>query len=182
MNVNEIISNNLKKLRLERNLSLGQLAELSGVSKVMLSQIEKGESSPTINTIWKIASGLQVSYTKLIDAPLDNSVVIRKSDSKIQFENKDSFRSYCYYTTNPNRDFELFKLEMEPNSKKVSDGHTTKTQEYILVVGGELTLRHNGQKYVLQAGDSIHFDCSLPHTFINKQDTLLEFIDIIYYF
>ena len=66
MNFNDIISANLKKLRTDGNLSLGQLSELSGVSKVMLSQIEKGESNPTINTIWKIANGLQVTYTSYI--------------------------------------------------------------------------------------------------------------------
>lgn len=67
MELNEIIAENLKRLRTERGLSLGRLAELSGVSKVMLSQVEKGESSPTINTLWKIATGLQVPYTQLID-------------------------------------------------------------------------------------------------------------------
>lgn len=66
MNLNEIIAVNLKRLRAERGFSLGKLSELSGVSKVMLSQIEKGESNPTINTLWKIAGGLQVSYTKLV--------------------------------------------------------------------------------------------------------------------
>ncbi|EQG75728.1 helix-turn-helix family protein [Clostridioides difficile DA00165] len=56
MSINTVIAKNLNRLRNERNLSLGQLAELSGVSKVMLSQIEKGDSNPTVNTIWKIAS------------------------------------------------------------------------------------------------------------------------------
>jgi transcriptional regulator with XRE-family HTH domain len=50
-----MIAENLKRLRLERNLSLGQLAELFDVSKVMISQIKKGDINPTINTIWKIA-------------------------------------------------------------------------------------------------------------------------------
>lgn len=54
MNLNSVIAENLKRLRLERNLSLGQLAELSEVSKVMISQIEKGDTNPTINTIWKL--------------------------------------------------------------------------------------------------------------------------------
>lgn len=169
-------------MRNERNLSLGQLSQLSGVSKVMLSQIEKGESNPTINTIWKVAIGLQVPYTKLIDTPMENAIVIRKSDSKKQFENNNSFRSYCYYTTNPNRNFEFFKVEMEPHSERESEGHATKTHEYILVVIGELTLKYSSSEYVLKAGDSIHFDCSLPHTFTNLQDTLLEFTDMIYYF
>ncbi len=82
MNLNDIISANLKKLRTDRNLSLGQLSELSGVSKVMLSQIDKGESNPTINTIWKIANGLQVTYTKLIDSPMRMPLSSTKSTQR----------------------------------------------------------------------------------------------------
>lgn len=182
MNLNYIISTNLKRLRTDRNLSLGQLSELSGVSKVMLSQIEKGESNPTINTIWKIAIGLNVPYTRLIDSPMNDAVVIRKSDCKKQSENKNSFVSYCYYTTDPNRSFELFKVELQPYCKHSSDGHNTKTQEYIFVIRGELTIQLTTEEYVLQEGDSIQFDCSLPHTFINNLDTVLEFTDIIYYY
>lgn len=69
MSINTVIAKNLNRLRNERNLSLGQLAELSGVSKVMLSQIEKGDSNPTVNTIWKIASGLNVPYTAILEQP-----------------------------------------------------------------------------------------------------------------
>lgn len=181
MNLNDIISANLKKLRTDRNLSLGQLSELSGVSKVMLSQIEKGESNPTINTIWKIANGLQVTYTKLIDSPMEDAVVIHKVDTRKQSENTNSFISYCYYTTNPNRNFELFKVEVKPHCEYNSDGHSPKTQEYILVDRGELTIQLATGKYVLKEGDSIHFDCYLPHIFINHLDTILEFTDIIYY-
>lgn len=181
MNLNEIISINLKKLRTDRNLSLGQLSALSGVSKVMLSQIEKGESNPTINTIWKIANGLQVNYTKLIDSPLENALIVCKSECSKQSENDGFFISYCYYTTNPNRNFELFKVEVKPNCEHNSDGHAPKTHEYILVDRGELTLQLTTGIYVLRESDSIHFDCSLPHTFINNQDTMLEFTDIVYY-
>ena len=53
--------------RAERNLTLGQLSQVSGVSKAMLSDIEKGGSNPTINTIWKIANGLNVPYTRLME-------------------------------------------------------------------------------------------------------------------
>ena len=67
MDINQIIAENLRRLRTERNLSLGQLSTLSEVSKVMLSQIEKGETNPTINTVWKIANGLKVTYTMLLE-------------------------------------------------------------------------------------------------------------------
>ena len=64
MELGKIIAFNLKRLRMERNLSQGQLAKEAGISKAMLSDIEKGGSNPTINTIWKIANGLNVPYTK----------------------------------------------------------------------------------------------------------------------
>lgn len=55
MELGKVIAINLKQLRTERNLTLGQLSKISGISKAMLSDIEKGNSNPTINTIWKIA-------------------------------------------------------------------------------------------------------------------------------
>ncbi len=78
MNLNNIIAGNLKRLRNERQLSLSKLSDICGVSKVMLGQIERGESNPTINTIWKIAGGLRVPYTSLIDEPIKNDILIKK--------------------------------------------------------------------------------------------------------
>ena len=65
----DAISNNLRNIRKNRNLSLDQLAELTGVSKSMLRQIETGKSSPTIATVWKITNGLRVSFTTLLRKP-----------------------------------------------------------------------------------------------------------------
>ncbi len=58
-----VLAENLKTLRANRKLSLDKVAELTGVSKTMLSQIERGESNPTIHTVWKIANGLKISFT-----------------------------------------------------------------------------------------------------------------------
>ncbi len=63
--IQDIIAKNLVKLRKHRNLTLDQVSELTGVSKAMLAQIEKGKSSPTVTTLWKIANGLQVSFLYL---------------------------------------------------------------------------------------------------------------------
>lgn len=60
--IQAIIAMNLVKLRKNRNLTLDQVSELTGVSKAMLGQIEKGKSTPTVTTLWKIANGLQVSF------------------------------------------------------------------------------------------------------------------------
>ena len=156
MNLNEIIAVNLKRLRAERGFSLGKLSELSGVSKVMLSQIEKGESNPTINTLWKIAGGLQVSYTKLIDEQIDAPLLIRKEESVIA--EYDGYRAYHYNTANPARDFEFFNGELDAHKEYTSEGHGMNTHEYLLVTRGEMVLRYGGEEYLLREGDFIHFD------------------------
>lgn len=179
MNLNDIVAANLKRLRAERGLSLGKLAELSGVSKVMLSQVERGESSPTINTLWKIAAGLQVSYTKLIDEQIETPLIIRKAESALV--EHEGYRVYHYSTANPARDFEFFNSELDPQSSFCSEGHGVNTHEYILVTKGEMTLLYGGEAYNLREGDFIHFDCTQPHTYRNCGKSMTEFTNIVYY-
>ncbi|MEB9453351.1 helix-turn-helix transcriptional regulator, partial [Bacillus cereus] len=64
-----ILAKNLKSIREKEKLSLEKVSQLTGVSKTMIGQIERGESSPTLTTIWKIANGLKVSFTSLINNP-----------------------------------------------------------------------------------------------------------------
>ena len=179
MNLNEIIAENLKRLRAERGFSLGKLSELSGVSKVMLSQIEKGESNPTINTLWKIASGLQVSYTKLIDEQIESPLVIRREES-VTVEH-EGYRVYHYNTANPARDFEFFHSALDAQREFTSEGHGVNTHEYLLVTRGEMLLLYGGEEYLLRAGDFIHFDCTHPHTYCNRGKGVAEFTNIVYY-
>ena len=68
-NINSVVADNLKRLRDERKLSLEATAKLSGVSKSMLGQIERGEANPTVSTVWKIAGGLKISFTDLMTRP-----------------------------------------------------------------------------------------------------------------
>lgn len=82
--INKIIGRNLKSFRITNKLSLERAAELTGVSKTMIGQIERGESSPTITTIWKIANGLKISFTSLIDNPQpDTKVILKKRNTSI---------------------------------------------------------------------------------------------------
>lgn len=168
VNINFIIAQNLKTLRMERNLSLGQLAELSGISKVMLSQIEKGDTNPTINTLWKIANGLKVSYTSLLEQKEHDTYVIRKKDIEAQLTEEGHYRVYCYYTSTPYRNFELFQIELDEGYSYKSVGHSEKSQEYIMVLEGELTLEVNNETYKLTPDDSISFSASSQHIYVNS--------------
>ncbi|HEX2985519.1 MAG TPA: XRE family transcriptional regulator, partial [Caproiciproducens sp.] len=147
MEANQIIAENLKRLRTERNLSLGQLAELSEVSKVMLSQIEKGDTNPTINTIWKIANGLKVPYTALLEQQENDTIIVKKTETAIQTGNDKHYRIFCYYPNTPQRNFELFQIELDAEHSYTSVGHSEKSQEYILVLEGNLCLTVNNETY-----------------------------------
>ena len=105
MELGKIIARNLNELRMERNLTLGQLSKISGISKAMLSDIEKGDSNPTINTIWKIANGLKVPYTKLMENVEKEATVVRKSEPTVQTGETEHYRIYCYFTNTPVRNF-----------------------------------------------------------------------------
>lgn len=96
MNNNQIIGENLKRLRSDRRLSLSQLAEACDVSKVVLSQIERGEANPTVNTIWKIAAGLKVPYTELLDNKSKETTIIHRDEAIEQIALDGNYKSYIY--------------------------------------------------------------------------------------
>lgn len=181
MNIGEVIAINLKELRKERNLTLGQLSKISGISKAMLSDIEKEKSNPTVNTIWKIANGLNVPYTRLMEENDKKSTVIKKSDVMVQTDDNEHYRIYCYFKNSPIRNFELFYVELDARSCNASAGHFAKTEEYIYVISGELVLKTESEEHILNKGDALAFDSSVSHTYINRQDSLVSFAVINFY-
>lgn len=181
MEISYVIADNLKRLRMERNLSLGQLAKLSDVSKMMLSQIEKGNTNPTINTIWKIASGLKVPYTTLLEQREPQTAIVNKSNITIQSAENGHYRIYCYYQNTPLRNFELFQIELDAGQSYTSIGHSEKSQEYIMVLEGELSLTINNQTQVLYPDDAICFEASTRHIYSSSGSTTLKASIINFY-
>ncbi len=181
MDINQVVAENLKKLRTDRNLSLGQLAELSGVSKVMLSQIEKGDTNPTINTLWKIANGLKVSYTALMERQQPDASLVGKAGIAVQADEDGHYRLYCYYANTPERNFEFFQIELDAGHSHTTFGHLERSQEYIMVLEGELTLTVGGQAYVLRADDAIGFSASGQHCYAATGETTVKAALINYY-
>lgn len=181
MDLGQRIAVNLKALRTERNLTLGQLSKASGISKAMLSDIEKGGSNPTINTIWKIANGLNVPYTRLMEDMAWEATVVRRGEPAMQAGESEHYRVYCYFPSSPVRNFELFYAELDPHCSNASIGHSQRAQEYLYVIRGELTLRTESGDHTLGQGDALMFDSTIGHTYLNPGDALLTFLVINYY-
>ncbi|MGN0373392.1 MAG: helix-turn-helix domain-containing protein [Enterocloster sp.] len=176
MEINLIIAENMARLRADQNLSLGQLSERSGVSKVLLSQIEKGISNPTINTIWKIAAGLRVPYSALLDQNSEDIQIVRKKDLMPQTELDGRYRVYYLFPYNVSQQTDWFEVEMEPGTEHDSSGHTGNSEEFSFVTAGTLTLVINGEEHMLSCGDGIHFVASVPHRYINRGSEMVRFL------
>lgn len=181
MNPNEILGMNLRRLRVARQLSLGQLSARCGVSKIVLSQMERGESNPTINTIWKIAAGLNVRYTELMDLHEPDFKVIRKANVMVQAENDCSYKSYSYYSASPERSFDLFGIELGPQASYASSGHPSGTEEYVMLTSGRLEIEIDGITYCLEEGDAFSFRGEKPHRYHNPEERAARAISLIQY-
>ena len=77
MEINAVVSENARRLREEKRLTLDEAARLTGVSRSMLAQIEKGDVNPTISMVWKIANGYKVSFTSLVEPARERPVLLR---------------------------------------------------------------------------------------------------------
>lgn len=173
MDVGAMIADNLSKLRRDRHMSLGQLAEKAGVSKVILSQIEKGsKSNPTINTICKIANALNVPYTQLIDTPPEEATLVRYGDAAAKAKSSEDgkCRVYCYFPASRDNSYDLLGMELQAGGIYVSPGHQEKSQEYVYVTDGALRVECNGRCYDLYKGDSLRFSSEEVHKYSSLGD------------
>jgi len=162
------IANNLRRLREEKKLSLERVAEVTGVSKSMLGQIERGESNPTVATVWKIAGGLKVSFTALINSPQPDTLVVERSTVTPLIEDAGRYRIYPFFPYEEGRPFEMYTVEMERGAYLSADAHGAGTQEFITVFEGELTLRVGSEEFTVGTGDSIRFKADRPHAYHNS--------------
>lgn len=181
MDMNRIIAENLQALRTAQNLSIGQLAERTGLSKAVLSQLERGGANPTINTILKISGALHVPYSALLEPSSVRVKKISRSELAMQPDEGGHYRIGCYYPGTAERKFEWYLLEFDPGCAHSSCGHGEHTEEYVLVKSGALSIEVGGERYELQEGDSLSFDASLDHTYRNESDKLTEAYCVNYY-
>ncbi|CAH0260864.1 HTH-type transcriptional regulator SutR [Peribacillus sp. Bi96] len=179
--INLILAKNLKAFRESKKLSLERVAELSGVSKTMIGQIERGESSPTITTIWKIANGLKISFSSLINNPQPDTKVVHRSDIQTLSEDNGKYRVYPYFPFEDDKRFEVYSIEIDEGGFLSADPHREGTEEFLTVFEGELTVRVKDKEYTIQKGDSIRFKADKPHSYLNSGETLTRLSMILYY-
>lgn len=180
-NLNLIIGNRLKDIRNKRNLSLDEVTKLTGVSKAMLGQIERGQSNPTVSTLWKIATGLKVSFSLFIDENQEDLKVICQNDIIPIIEDNDKMKLYSLFPFDANKGFEIFTIELEPGCNHESTPHNDGVEEYIIVTEGQIEVNIDDKKFVLEKGNSIRFMANKQHAYKNISEEKSIFQNMIFY-
>lgn len=181
-NLNLIIGNKLRDIRNKRNVSLDEVSKLTGVSKAMLGQIERGQSNPTVSTLWKIATGLKVSFSFFIDENQDDLKVIDQNDISPIIEDSSRMKLYPIFPFDANKGFEIFTIELELGCDHISTPHNDGVEEYIIVTEGQIEISIDDKKFTLQKGNSIRFMANRPHKYKNINLDRSVFQNIILYF
>lgn len=178
--INKDISVNLKMIRKNKRLTLEDLSKISGVSKSMLGEIERGSTNPTILVLWKIAEGLKMPLTKLIQEKKQDHLIVRSKQKKI-INNDPEFSIYSIFPYYDLHNLEIHKIEITPFSKFSNPGHMKGVDEYILLIKGEIKLVLGDSEINLYQGDSIRFKGESYHEFINKGETTANLINVMVY-
>lgn len=171
----------LKQVRQERELTLEDTAKLTGVSKAMLGQIERGKSNPTISVLWKIATGLKVSFSELLVADEESHDLIDINSIKPIFESNDKMVLRDIFPYDPMTGFEYFFISMLSGGNHVSSPHTKSTEEHIVVTKGSLRLTVDGKVYDMHAPSAIKFKSNLEHSYSNPFEEEVIFQSIVKY-
>jgi XRE family transcriptional regulator, regulator of sulfur utilization len=179
---NGAVGTRVKALRDSMGLSLRDLAGRSGVSAPMLSQVERGETSPTLAVAGRIAAGLDLSLSQLLR--LDEArhvVVVRRGDSR-QRERR-GHRVEELTPPLPGQRADVSRHRLGPGAatgaKDDPPLHEPGARETAVVLTGTLTLLIDGDEHELAAGDAVTFDADLPHHFENRGDEATEFVAVV---
>lgn len=179
--LNKIIGNNLNRVRKERNISLDKTSDLTGVSKTMLGQIERGESNPTVTTLWKIANGLHLSFSSLINAESPSVSIIKKNEINPVIENNGHYKVYPLFPFNAEKQFEVFAITLESGCAHKSEPHNPGVEEYVFVNEGTLEIAIGDDIYVVNREDSITFQASSVHIYRNNTSDQVKCTVLIHY-
>ncbi len=178
--INLIVSKNIKQIRKEKNISLDELARLSGVSKSMLVQIERGSGNPSLSTLWKIANGMKVPFNALVMRPKEPYEIIQLSDIEPILESDSNIRNYAIFPDDENRHFSIYYIAVEPGYGWRSEPHLHETVEFITVFSGMLEIEAGGHTFQVKEGGSIRFKADLTHSYHNISEETLIFHNILY--
>ena len=159
-----LLPTRLKEARRAKGLSIEAVAKLSGVSRSMVSQIERGVSSPTISTLWNLTKALKVNFAGLLEDDLQSRPEVIRSNDVPEIENHGN--GCLIRIISPPEDagrHEVYELRFRQNGKLDSPPHAKGVREHLTVIEGDLIVTSGGYVEKLKTGDTARYPADVAH-------------------
>ncbi|NMF90187.1 helix-turn-helix domain-containing protein [Aromatoleum petrolei] len=167
----EHLAATMRRLRAERGWSLDRAAGETGVSKAMLGQIERAESSPTVATLWRIASGFHTPLSAFIEPPVRHEEAAFRCAAALRDRPaSDPMWVAPLFPYDAHLGFELLELTLAPGYERHSEPHLAGVVEHVIVIHGTLEVLIDGCWHPLKEGDAVRFAADRPHGYRNLGD------------
>jgi transcriptional regulator with XRE-family HTH domain len=173
----------LRRLRAEHGWSFDDLSKASGVSRSMLSQIERGRANPTLAVASRIASAFNLSLAELVEAPtaVSRIAVIRHDDRAFQYRSDEDCTIRTLSPLHLEKDVEFYEVRLREGGALRSAPHFKGTREFLTVVHGRVRVESGTHTENLAAGDSSNYPADIPHAVVNcGKGTAQVFLVVIY--
>jgi len=182
----EVISDHLcrriKDLRGERGWSLDALSKACGVSRSMLSQIERNQANPTLVVMFRIAQAFGMSLGQLVEAPGATSCVdvIRAGDRAFHYRSDKDCQIRTLSPLHLEKDVEFYEVTLQPGGALRSSAHFEGTREFLTVQKGAVRVESAGDVETLHPGDSASYRADVPHAILNtgRNPAVIFLVDI----
>lgn len=170
-----VISARLRAKIRQDQVTLEKLSDLTGVESHYLHAIANGLRAPSIDVLWKIANALDVPFGSLIATPRrGGAAIIRRTEDNVLASSDGAFQSRALTAFGLQPRVEIYELTIAPGHLENSQAHAPGTSENLLVVRGTLEIVTGREPpYRLDAGDAIHFDADVPHSYRNVGDDIV---------
>ncbi len=180
--VSRQLCHRLKQLRTGRGWSLDALSKACGVSRSMLSQIERQQANPTLVVMFRIAQAFGMSLGQLVEAPGATSAVdvIRAGDRAYHYRSDKDCRIRTLSPLHLEKDVEFYEVMLQPGGALRSSPHFAGTREFLTVQKGSVRVKSAGDAEDLTPGDSASYPADVPHAIINtgRSAAVIFLVDI----
>ncbi|MFY7961834.1 MAG: helix-turn-helix domain-containing protein [Elsteraceae bacterium] len=171
---------NLRRLRRERGLTLDGLAAASGVSRAMLSKVERGASVPTATVLGKIAGGLEVGLSQLVGPLRERApALLGPEEQPVYRDPETGFERRSLSPLFPDRRVDFARNFLPPGAAAIFPPHRRGVEEYLYVVSGSLIVVVDGARHAVGPGSSLYYPGHVAHEFRNESDAPTVFFVVI---
>ncbi len=154
----------LKSARKSKGLSLDAVAKLSGVSRSMVSQIERAESSPTVATLWNLTQALQVDFAGLLEGKTAPGIEVIRAEVAPTIDGRGpGVRIRILSPAEAAGEHEVYELSFAAGGILASDPHSPGCREHLTVLEGAVTVASGEEEQRLGTGDTARYFADRPH-------------------